>query len=111
MTASLDEYPNLNFDLSHRSKIEKIMEPFILTFLITVAFLGNVMICVTVCKSRRLRSVPNILVINLAVSDILMAIMCMPISLRVLISSKWPFVSVACDLQGCLLYTSDAADE
>ena len=105
MAASLDEYPNLSFDLSHRSKIEKIMEPFILILLITVAFLGNVMICVTVCKSRRLRSVPNMLVTNLAVSDILMAIMCMPISLRVLIASKWPFGSVACDLQGVFIFS------
>ena len=105
MTASLDEYPNLNFDLSHRSKIEKIMEPFILTLIITVAFLGNVMICVAVCTSHRLRSVPHMLVTNLAVSDILMAIICMPISLHVLISSEWPFGSVACDLQGFFMFS------
>ena len=42
---------------------------------------------------------------NLAVSDILMAIVCMPITLHVLISGKWPFSSSLCDMHGVSIFT------
>ena len=103
MAASLNEYPNLKFDLFNRSIVSRIMEPLILTLLIIIAFVGNGTVCAAVCKYRRLRTLPNMFVTNLAVSDILMSIIVMPISLKVLISSEWPFGPVVCDFQGCLL--------
>lgn len=102
---SLDEYPQLVSDLAQRSTPIKILELTVLIILIILAFVGNVMICITVLRVARLRTVPNMFVINLAVSDILMALVCMPISLHVLISSEWPFSSVVCDLQGFFMFS------
>jgi len=70
-----------------------------------LAFAGNVMVCMAVLKSARLRSVPNMFVTNLAVSDILMAVVCMPISLHVLISGEWPFSSAVCDIHGFFMFS------
>ena len=103
MAAFLNEYPKLKFDLSHRNIVSRIMEPLILTFLIIIAFVGNGIVCAAVCKYRRLRTVPNMFVTNLAVSYILMSLIVMPISLKVLLSSEWPFGPVVCDFQGFFL--------
>ena len=105
MAASLDEYPQLIADLAHRSTPVRIIESALLTCLIILAFAGNVIICVAVSKSARLRTVQNMFVTNLAVSDVLMAAVCMPISLHVLISGEWPFRLVVCDLQGFFMFS------
>ena len=103
--ASLNEYPQLVTDLAQRGTPIKILESTVLITLIILAFVGNVLICVTVLRTARLRTVPNMFVTNLAVSDILMAIVCMPISLHVLISSQWSFSAVVCDLQGFFIFS------
>ena len=105
MVASLDEYPHLVAELARRSTTVKVLESTTLVFLITLAFLGNVLVCVAVLRTSSLRTVPNMFVTNLAVSDILMAVICMPISLCVLISGKWPFSAVVCDLQGFFMFS------
>lgn len=103
--ASLDEYPQLVTDLAQRSVSIKTLESTVLITLIILAFVGNILICVSVLRSARLRTVPNMFVTNLAISDILMAVVCMPISLHVLISSQWPFSSVVCNLQGFFMFS------
>ena len=105
MTASLDEYPQLVVELSGRSTPVKITEAAILVCLILLAFVGNVLVCIAVFKKAHLRTIPNMFIMNLAVSDILMAIVCMPISLHVLISGKWPFSSSVCDMHGFFMFT------
>ena len=105
MTASLDEYPQLIVELSGRSTPVKITEAAILVCLILLAFVGNVLVCITVFKSACLRTIPNMFITNLAVSDILMAVVCMPISLHVLTSGKWPFSSSLCDMHGFFMFT------
>ena len=105
MTASLDEYPQLMVELSGRSTPVKITEAAILVCLILLAFVGNVLVCITVFKSACLRTIPNMFITNLAVSDILMAVVCMPISLHVLTSGKWPFSSSLCDMHGFFMFT------
>ena len=105
MTASLDEYPQLVVELSGRSTPVKITEAAILVCLILLAFVGNVLVCIAVFKKAHLRTIPNMFITNLAVSDILMAIVCMPISLHVLISGKWPFSSSVCDMYGFFIFT------
>ena len=105
MGASLDEYPQLIVELSGRSTPVKITEAAILVCLILLAFVGNVLVCIAVFKRACLRTIPNMFITNLAVSDILMAIVCMPISLHVLISGKWPFSSSVCDMHGFFIFT------
>ena len=105
MVTSLDEYPQLIAELAHRSPAIKTLESILFTSLIILAFFGNVLSCTAVLKVPRLRTVPNMFVTNLAISDILMATVCMPISLHVLISGKWPFSAVVCDLQGFFMFS------
>ena len=50
----------------------------ILTVLIILTLIGNALVCVSVCLSRNLRIKINYLIVSLAVSDILVAIIVMP---------------------------------
>ena len=105
MAASLDEYPQLIVALAHRSSVVCVIVSVLLTCRMFLAFAGNVVVCMAVLKSARLRSVPNMFITNLAASDILMAVVCMPIFLHVLISGEWLFSSVVCDLQGFFMFS------
>ncbi|XP_022790513.1 melatonin receptor type 1C-like [Stylophora pistillata] len=105
MVASLDEYPQLVTDLTQRSFPLKVLESTALIVLIALAFFGNVLICVALLRTPALRTVANMFVINLAVSDILMAVVCMPLTLCVLISGNWPFSVAVCDLQGFFMFS------
>ena len=103
--ASLDEYPQLATALAQRSNLTGAIESSVLGLQIILAFAGNVIICAAVLKTRRLRTISNVFVINLAISDILMAVVCMPLSLCVLVSGRWPFDAVVCDLQGFFMFS------
>ena len=59
---------------------------------------GNIMVCIAVYRNTRLRSTTNIYIIALAISDLLSAIFVMPFAAGVLISGRWPFGKVLCQI-------------
>ena len=59
---------------------------------------GNIMLFIAVYRKTRLRSTTNIYIITLAISDLLSAIFVMPFATGVLISGKWPFGKVLCQV-------------
>ena len=72
-------------------------------FLINItALLGNVLVCYTVYRNSRLRTIANYSVVSLAISDLLFATLCLPFSLEVLIQGKWIYGNFICTLQAYL---------
>ena len=71
-----------------------------------LAFTGNMMVCWAVYHNHRLRTLPNIYVVTLAISDALMALLCMPMSVVLLVTGQWPFSRAVCHFQGffCFFY-------
>lgn len=62
---------------------------------------GNLLLGIAVIKNPNLRrTVPNMYIITLAVSDFLMSLMGIPFSLASLIIGKWPFNNFICQFQG-----------
>ena len=62
------------------------------------------------CHHHDVNQFENIYVVTLAMSDALMAVLCMPMSLVLLITGEWPFSSAVCHFQGffcffCALYS------
>ena len=57
-----------------------------------VAILGNLLILCAVYHNHSLRTIPNIFVIALAVSDILMSTICMPLQLQVFSTAGGSFM-------------------
>lgn len=67
---------------------------------IIAALLGNFLVLWIVYKNRNLRTIPNQFVVSLALADILMASICAPPCLSVLISGDRTFGNFVCQLQG-----------
>ncbi|EDO29478.1 predicted protein, partial [Nematostella vectensis] len=65
-----------------------------------LAFLGNLLVVWAVRRKPSLRTIPNYYIISLAVSDMLMASIGMPLSLVTVIAGKWVFGDALCQYQG-----------
>ncbi|XP_064005757.1 neuropeptide FF receptor 2 [Pogoniulus pusillus] len=75
---------------------------FIISYLLIflLCMLGNGVVCFTVLRSRQMRTVTNLFILNLAVSDLLVGIFCMPTTLLDNIIAGWPFGSLVCKMSG-----------
>ena len=85
-------------DLSSRSLGLTIVEVSSLVALNVLSLTGNALVCILVYKNTRLRTTTNLYIIALAVSDLMSAVFVMPISIAVLITSKWIFGGAICQL-------------
>ncbi|KAI7813335.1 putative neuropeptide FF receptor 2, partial [Triplophysa rosa] len=65
-----------------------------------VCMVGNGVVCFIVLRSKNMRTVTNLFILNLAISDLLVGIFCMPTTLVDNIITGWPFGSLVCKLSG-----------
>ena len=87
--------------LKNRSTAVQIVESFFLLLINFTSFSGNLLLGIAVIKNPNLRrTVPNMYIITLAVSDFLMSLLGIPFSLASLMTGKWPFNNFICQLQG-----------
>ena len=99
-------------DLASRSLILVILEGSFLVVLNILSFIGNVLVCLSVYRNRRLRTSTNLYIIALAISDLLSAVFVMPLGEVVLFLGKWPFGETICQLHAFIslfvIYVSPA---
>lgn len=60
--------------------------------------IGNVLVILTLARNRRLRIVTNVFLLNLAVSDLLLGVFCMPITLVGTLLREFVFGQVMCKI-------------
>uniref|UniRef100_A0A8D0G8L4 Neuropeptide FF receptor 1 n=1 Tax=Sphenodon punctatus TaxID=8508 RepID=A0A8D0G8L4_SPHPU len=76
------------------------------TFIIAYLFIflscmaGNSLVCLVVVKNQRMRTVTNLFILNLAISDLLVGIFCVPTTLMDNLITGWPFSQVVCTMSG-----------
>ncbi|NXC47503.1 NPFF2 protein, partial [Penelope pileata] len=75
---------------------------FIVSYLLIflLCMVGNGVVCYIVLRSKRMRTVTNLFILNLAVSDLLVGIFCMPTTLLDNIIAGWPFGRMVCKMSG-----------
>lgn len=83
-------------EMGSRSSSLKMFEICALVLMNVLSLVGNILICVSVYRNRRLRTITNLYIIALAISDLLSAVFVMPLGAGVLISSRWVFGDVLC---------------
>uniref|UniRef100_A0A672ID96 Histamine H2 receptor n=1 Tax=Salarias fasciatus TaxID=181472 RepID=A0A672ID96_SALFA len=66
-----------------------------LIILLTVG--GNVLVCLAVCASRRLRCLTNCFIVSLAVTDLLLGLLVLPFSALLQFREEWPLGPVFCN--------------
>ncbi|XP_066938805.1 5-hydroxytryptamine receptor 1-like isoform X1 [Macrobrachium rosenbergii] len=70
----------------------------VLLFIIVGTVIGNLLVCVAVCLVRKLRRPYNYLLVSLAVSDLCVALLVMPMALLYELLGEWQFGRLACDV-------------
>lgn len=78
--------------------VQAVVIALVLLCVVIVTFVGNVLVCVAVCLVRKLRRPCNYLLVSLAVSDICVAVLVMPMALLHEVFGRWDFGRVMCDL-------------
>ena len=87
---------SLSLELASRAETLVWIETVLFAVINVVALFGNLLTCYAVYRNQGLRTLPNMFVVALAVSDILMSICCMPFSVATLFRGKWIFGEVFC---------------
>ncbi|KAK7864743.1 hypothetical protein R5R35_013619 [Gryllus longicercus] len=77
---------------------ETVAIALVLSCIIVVTIVGNILVCVAVFLVRKLRRPCNYLLVSLAVSDLCVALLVMPMALASEIFEAWPFGPFVCDL-------------
>ena len=68
---------------------------FVVIFIVSAT--GNTLVCLVVASNGRMRTTRNYLLVNLAVSDLTVALLCIPFDVVLKIaSSGWPFGAAMC---------------
>lgn len=74
--------------------------PLIVVYVLIMSFglFGNGLICYVIASRKKLRTVRNMFILNLAVSDIVMCVFCMPTTLIKLLLKNWPLGQALCSM-------------
>ncbi|XP_047660422.1 neuropeptide FF receptor 1 like 1 isoform X1 [Tachysurus fulvidraco] len=72
------------------------------TLVCVVCVAGNSLVCVVVLTNRNMRSVTNLFILNLAISDLFVGVVCVPTTLIDSLISGWPFSQMTCTLSNLI---------
>jgi neuropeptide Y receptor len=67
---------------------------------------GNILVCYIVYSNKAMQTVTNLFITNLALSDILLCVLCVPFTPLYTFLGKWIFGSLTCHLVGYAQATS-----
>lgn len=90
---------------SHRSIGIIIIEVAVCILIDMMALFGNVLVSLAVIRSPKLRTSASMFILALAIADVLMALICIPITCGILVSEDWINISALCDIQGFAILT------
>ncbi|XP_039975060.1 histamine receptor H2a isoform X2 [Xiphias gladius] len=77
--------------------LSKVMLGVILSLIILLTVGGNVLVCLAVCASRRLRCLTNCFIVSLAVTDLLLGLLVLPFSALLQLNNEWPLGPFFCN--------------
>uniref|UniRef100_T1IX59 G-protein coupled receptors family 1 profile domain-containing protein n=1 Tax=Strigamia maritima TaxID=126957 RepID=T1IX59_STRMM len=79
---------------------------YILIFLLAVV--GNCLVIVTLVQNKKMRTVTNVFLLNLAVSDLLLGVFCMPFTLVGTLLRQFVFGRIICKAISYIQVTENA---
>ena len=105
MNSTQELFALLTISLKNRESWLAILESALYLTVILTAFLGNTLFILAFSNTPSLHSPQNCYLVSLAIVDILNAVVCIPITLKLAVSikGKWDFSDVICQLQRSLI--------
>ena len=101
-TPSLDEYEydyDYLYEVIQKMVYPQVYEWFLIAayaIVLVAALAGNTLVCFAVLKNEHMRTVTNYYIVNLGFADILVSLLCLPITVVVDVSETWFFGQMAC---------------
>ena len=98
-------------DVIHASRISRTAAEVVAlvaayAVVIICSLLGNALVCFVIYKRRRLHTVTNMFITNLAISDILITVLNIPFSITRNVLENWPFGGFMCRFVNIILMMS-----
>lgn len=84
--------------INYRSQVETYGAVVIIIALLVISVVGNVIICILIATTRSLRKFTNVIIVNLAVADIGLVVVNVPLSVHVLLNKDWLFSNTTCNI-------------
>ena len=78
--------------------VKAIIVGTVMSIIVLGAILGNILVIASVASNRKLRTITNFYVVSLAIADLLVATLVMPIAIVVQITGRWLFRVIGCDI-------------
>ena len=95
------EDPSLFPPLNDESTLLAVLEVIFIFLLIIFGLVGNFGVCAMVYTHRHLQTIPNYLIVNLSISDLLRIFFTLSVSAGVLIQRRWISGETFCHVNGC----------
>lgn len=84
---------------SNDTKWLDILQFTLFAVIFTLSAAGNTLVCLVVARNRRMRTTRNYLLVNLAVSDLTVALLCIPFDMVLkIVAPEWPLGAAMCKL-------------
>ena len=97
-------------EFKSRSKTKVILESGLFMLILLFLFVGNSLTLLVLLLNRRMRTIPNMFVASLAVSDLLLGVFSVgALGIPTLVTSHWPFNDTICQFQGFIIITTVVA--
>ena len=84
----------------------KVAIPTLYSVIAVVGTVGNLMVIFVICSRRAMRTTVNVLLLNLACSDLLFLVVCVPFVAYHFAADDWAFGDLMCKLSQFLLYVT-----
>ena len=94
------------FSLPYRSLFQVALESFVAFLFVLLGLGGNVLVFVAVLREKGLRTIPNVFVVNLAVTDFLFSVAVLPLTGAAFLLGEWKLGMRGCQIQGFLFGTT-----
>ena len=106
MDSTEKQLTEMLLELQSRNISRIILESGVFGLILFVLFVGNFITLAIMLLNRQMRTIPNMFVASLAVSDFALGLLtACPLSFPVLVLSRWPFDDATCQYQGFLAVT------
>ena len=103
--SNLKELVRLHRELASRSVSLVVIESMLVATVALAAFTGNMLVCIAVIRKARLRSPTYVLIFALALTDVTMSIVAMPLTTSVLVIGDWVYGKETCEFQAAFHLT------